>query len=195
VQTVTGENVICVLIGCVSTPQPDTSSVLIDTGDASANALNTALVSAVSKSVNKCSPSHTPPRWMRKQVLHMSLTLGVGNTHQFMSWWVNTQLHEQRSDSGHQPFAAGFIAIRNSRLDDHGGEAGLVGKHCCGQTHGSTSHNNYSLATHVKRSNARFSVGMRKPNNNTAFNTVNATAVIHALWTRGRAIPSTATIQ
>jgi len=106
---------------------------------------------------------------------------------------VDAQPREQRQSARHEPLPAGLVDHALARLDDRRREARESRLNRRREPDRPAARDEHVDHRESSRS-ARFSVGMRNPSSSTAFSTVNAIAVIHAVCTSGNAIPSIATI-
>ena len=111
---------------------------------------------------------------------------------------VDAEPRERRDRAGHEALAARLVHGRRPGLDDDHGQAREPPLDRDGEPDRSaTDDQQVGVGGHAGAGltdrRARSSVGIRKPSRSTALSTVNATAVTHAVCTRGSAAPSTAT--
>lgn len=106
---------------------------------------------------------------------------------------VDAEPGEQRQSAGHQSLTAGLVDVSVAGLDQRDGESCETRLDRRREPDRATADDQHIDVGHVSSRSARFSVGMRKASSSTAFSTVNAIAVIHAVCTSGSAMPSTAT--
>lgn len=138
-------------------------------------------------------PSDAPTRPALEAVIGDDAAGPVAHPDERGALGVDAEPIEQRQGTGHESLATGLIDRTLAGLEHHDREPGEPRLDRGSEAHRPAAHYEHiGVATHSSRS-ARFSVGMRNPSSSTALSTVNTIAVIHAVWTSGSAMPSTAT--
>ena len=140
-------------------------------------------------------PADATPLPRTEQVVHVAAAVAVADAGQPVPHGIHAQAGERGQRTGHEPLAARLVHRPWPGLDHHHAQACPACLDGRGEAHRAAAHHE-DVDLHrcgATVASARSSAGMRKPRSSTALSTVNATAVTHAVCTRGRASPSTTT--
>ena len=114
----------------------------------------------------------------------------IGDTAKGLTVQGDAELLQMLDRMRHQALAAGLVDRAASAFDDDGLQPGLCGIDGGGQPTGAATGD--EKVDHANLAKAAFSVVIRLVNR-AALRTVKTRAVIHAVWTSGRAMPSATT--
>ena len=135
-------------------------------------------------------PAHTAPGAAVEPAGHPALAVDVGDAVKRLARCFHPEGAQHREGMRHQPLAARFVDGSVASLDHDDLEARSRAEDRGGQPCRSAARD--QQVDHRSLASAAFSTPSRV-RNTTALSTVNTTAVIHAVCTKGRAIPSTTT--
>ncbi|CAN5172486.1 hypothetical protein BH09ACT5_BH09ACT5_18160 [soil metagenome] len=180
-------------------PRHDPAGILFERLDTGDDPLDAELGGSRQQRGVQRSPPHPPPLARAEQVVRPPRRAFVAHSAQGHPGRVHAEPREEGHGAGHEPLAARLVDGALTGLDHDGGEAGHPVLDRGGEPHRPAAHHDdvdvgSRRCTHTSSRRALFSVGMRNPSRSTAFSTVKASAVIHAVCTSGSATPSTATI-
>ena len=171
-------------------PSADMRCVLAYFADFIVADLHARVGSSVEKRAMQHGPAYAAPRAMAERRLDVPGAVPVADPPEWLAVRVHAKPFQVPQRMRHQAFTAGLVDRPAALFDDDHFQSGVRAVDGGGQSGRAPSDD--EEVDHARLASALFSTWIRVLNK-TALRIVNTTAVIHAVWTSGSAMPSAIT--